>query len=383
MSKSIFRIVQVLIAVGWIVAAASCEDYDTHHDKGTSFEPYNSQVSRFAHPVYIEYKRGGARVWGPCSDSIQVEHDGARMRVSTSADSLAIFVYGNAVGDTLQPLHGQLQIESKRNFALYLNGLCLRSNFGPALQVEVVGDTCFLVIPGGSKNVLSDTLYAADAPIEQRACLSVEGHLYLIGTGALTLRNMASPVMLSETDSLLSHALLSSGNVLCNNSLTARFISRYGDVIHTEGGEVRLLRGTWHHYAGQDTLAEHYDTLNVQLTGLRSHRDSLSKLNRTLMTSLTKVQSELAVLDTIPQEQFNDSLQHRTDSLMLLRDSLSLQVDTNTGSLAQDTTRIGRLATYLDSLFLHRTIHAAGGTITLGEEATLKIYSSPDSIPQK
>jgi hypothetical protein len=130
-------------------------------------------------------------------------------------------------------------------------------------------------------------------------------------------------------------------------------------------------------------LAEHYDTLNVQLTGLRSHRDSLSKLNRTLMTSLTKVQSELAVLDTIPQEQFNDSLQHRTDSLMLLRDSLSLQVDSNTGSLAQDTTRIGQLATYLDSLFLHRTIHAAGGTITLGEEATLKIYSSPDSIPQK
>ena len=366
----------------WVLMVASgCDDYDTHHDKGTSFEPYNSLVSRFAHPVYIEYKRGGARVWGPCSDSIQVEQEGARMRVTTSADSLAIFVYGDAVGDTIHPLHGQLQIESKRNFALYLNGLCLRSNFGPALQVDVVGDTCFLVIPGGSKNVLSDTLYAADAPIEQRACLSVEGHLYLVGTGTLTLRNVAPPVMLSATDSLLSHALLSSGNVLCNNSLTAKIISRYGDAIHTRGGEVRLLRGTWHHFAGQDTLGVHYDTLNTQLTGFRAHRDSLAKLNRTLMTTFTKVQSELAALDTIPQSEFTDSLQRCTDSLAFLRDSLSLVMETNTGSLSQDTVQITQLSTYLDSLFLHRTIQTEGGAITFGEEAKLKIYSSPDSIP--
>ena len=378
MLKSICRIAAILT---WLtMAVTSCEDYDTHHDKGTSFEPYNSVVSRFTHLVYIEYKQGTVRVWGPYADSVQVSQEGARLSVQATSDSLALFVYGNAVGDTLRPLFGQLQVQSDRNFALYLNGLYLHSNFGPALQVETQDDTCYLVLPGGSKNVLSDTLYAADASANELACLSIDGHLYFVGTGALTLRNSARPVMLSATDSLLTHALLSSGNVLCNNSMTARFISHFGDAIHTQNGEVRLLRGTWHHYAGQDSLAEHYDTLYTELTSFRAHRDSLSKLNRTISSTLTKVQAELAALDAVPDSLFNDSLQHRTDSLAFLNDSLLKQVDSNTASLSQDTVRISSLSTYLDSLYLHRTIHVETGTITLGEEATLKIYQSPDSV---
>ena len=239
-------------------ALPGCDDYDTNV-VGTNFSPYNSLVSRFVHPVFVEFRGGGVRVWGPNAQLVSAERNGGRISITSMDDSLALVVYGNAVGDSLQPLDGQLKVVMENDFAIYLNGLNLHSKNGPAIEVQADDANCYLVVSNSSTNVLSDTVYqtqyANGAIQEADGCLYVSGVLYMDGKGTLTLNNHALPRWDSDWgDSVYTHALYAKGGMICNYALTANLTSLYGDAIHTGGAQVRLVKGIWNLYPGRDTI---------------------------------------------------------------------------------------------------------------------------------
>jgi len=241
-----------------LISVPGCDEYNTDV-LGTKFAPLNSLVSSYVHAVYVEYRDGDVRIWGPNADLVTAQMEGARLTITSEDDSLALVVYGNAMGDTIAPMHGQLKITMDRDFALYLNGLSLHSDKGPAVEIQAEDHICYLVVPKNSKNVLSDTLYATQyldgSIVEADGCLFVNGQLYLDGTGSLDVRNVAKPRFDSDLgDSIYTHALYARGGLICNYALTATLRSSYGDAIHTSGAEVKLVKGTWNLYPGRDTI---------------------------------------------------------------------------------------------------------------------------------
>ena len=251
---SVFSLFAALIApCVW----SGCDDYDTDV-VGTAFSPVNSLVSRFVHPVFVEYREGDVRVWGPNAGLVDVERDGSRLSLTTSDDSLALIVYGKASVDSLHPLGGQLKVSADRDFALYLSGLRLQSGHGPAVEVQTGDKVCYVVVTGKT-NVLSDSVYTtqyADGYIQEAdGCIYVSGQLYFDGTGTLTLNNRALPRFDTDLgDSIYTHALYARGGVVCNYALTAKLTSSCGDAIHTSGAPVKLVKGTWNLYPGREAI---------------------------------------------------------------------------------------------------------------------------------
>lgn len=231
---------------------SGCDQYNTDV-LGTAFQPTNSLVSSFVHPVYVDYREGGVRVWGPYADAVTAQIEGARLSLTSQDDSLAIIVYGNAVGDSLHHVNGQLKVTMERDFALYLNGLKLHSDQGPAIEIQAEEHICYLVLGKNKTNILSDSLYATQyhdgLAQEPNGCLYVYGQLYLDGTGSLTLHNVAEPYISSRTgDSVYTHALYARDGMVCNYAVTSQLTSRYGDAIHSLGAEVRIVKGKWNLY---------------------------------------------------------------------------------------------------------------------------------------
>ena len=227
-----FTVVAVLMLSALL---PSCDEYNTDV-MGTAFNPANSLVSQFIYPVYVEYGGGDVRVWGPNKDLVSTTSDGARLTVTTLSDSIALIVYGNAEGDTIKPLHGQLHVMADNDFAMYLNGLRLHSEQGPAIDVESDPDrTCYIVVGHKSDNVLTDST----DPGRGFGCIHVDGALYFDGTGTISVTSQSAD------------AIYAAGGLVCNYALTANLTSLLADAIHTSGNEVRLLKGTWKVYPGR------------------------------------------------------------------------------------------------------------------------------------
>lgn len=253
------KITILLVSILALLAVPGCDDYNTDV-LGAKFSPLNSLVSPFVHAVYVEYNDGGVRIWGPNADLVTAQMDGAYLTITSDDDSLALVVYGNVMGKDTMNLHsGQLKINMDRDFALYLSGLTLHSDQGPAIEVQADEHICYLVVARNSVNHLSDTLYATQykngSIQEADGCLFVSGQLYMDGTGTLNIHNVAQPRYDADLgDSIFTHALYARGGLICNYGLTASLTSKYGDAIHTAGAEVKLVKGTWNLYPGRDTI---------------------------------------------------------------------------------------------------------------------------------
>lgn len=252
------KITIILVSILALLAVPGCDDYNTDV-LGTKFLPLNSLVSSYVHAVYVEYRDGDVRIWGPNADLVNAQKEGVRLTITSNDDSLALVVYGNAIGDTLHPQNGQLKIQMEHDFALYLNGLTLHSDKGPAIEIQSEEHVCYLVVPKNSKNFLSDlhyeTQYKNGFILESDGCLFASGQLYLDGTGSLDITNVAPPRFDADMgDSIYTHALYARGGLICNYALTATLKSKYGDAIHTSGAEVKLVKGTWNLYPGRDTI---------------------------------------------------------------------------------------------------------------------------------
>lgn len=214
--NSLHLLSALLPLIGLLLGCLSCSEWDTD-SLGAAFTPANSQVRSFTHLVYVEYSNDDVHVWGPHLEEVEVKVDGQHVILQNHSDSLALFAYGYpALADTLTPMDGSLTIQSDADFALYLNGLALRSQSRPVLQAEGRG-ACHAVLCPKSNNILyGNTVFS--------------GPLSLSGVGALSVHSQATSI--------------TAASLRCQYGVTVTLSSAEGDGI-TLRGPMRSSAGSW------------------------------------------------------------------------------------------------------------------------------------------
>lgn len=213
--RSLLTAVSVLLSVASCLLMASCSDWDTD-SIGSKFIPANSQVRNFTHLVYVEYDASSARVWGPYAHEVNATVDGLNVAIECNADSLVLLAYGYpASQDSTAQSDGSLHISSTRPYALYLNGLALRSQSGAVLTSNY---SCQLVLPTKTQNHLFGSI-------------EVTGDLLLSGTGTLNVRSEES--------------CISADSLHCQYGVTVNLTSSKGNGITVRKGEMRSSQGKW------------------------------------------------------------------------------------------------------------------------------------------
>ena len=224
----------VLLSVAAATGLMSCSQYDTD-TVGSKFTPANSQVRAYTHLVYVEYSPTEARVWGPCRNEVDATVDGLHVRLNNHSDSLVVVAYGYAASHKPIP-SGSLTIDSDHSYALYLSGLTLSCEEGPAINSLGTG-TCFMVLPEKSKNMLK-SLHMSNARSDD-ATITMQGTMVLGGTGRLSICN-STP---AAESTVLTHGI-SAGSLHCQYDVKVDIESQPGDGIHVRHSMLSSM-GTW------------------------------------------------------------------------------------------------------------------------------------------
>lgn len=215
-----------LLALLLLLVLPSCSDWNTE-TIGTAFTPANSIVRVYNNLVYIEYANPGARVWGPAAEQVTSTVNGNHVTIQSDAQNIAYFVYGYAASnDTLGISDGSLSIQSKVSYALYLEGLSLRSQNGPVFE-SLGDDECHIVLSTNSVN----HLYGA---------IRVGGNMSLSGKGTLTI----------DCDT----TCITASMLQCQYAVKVNLTSTKGDGIYLTKGVMRSTSGTWNINAGRNAI---------------------------------------------------------------------------------------------------------------------------------
>lgn len=215
----------------------SCDKYNTDV-MGESFVPYNSLVTRYRQLVYVEYKFGSAKVWGPYADMIDWTIEGTDVSIVSDLDSLVVFTYGDAMGDKENPMDGSLTINSSFPYALYLTGLYIQSNNDVAIHSKSK-EECYLVLTDKAQNRLNGSFVT-------------EGPLIIDGRGNLNIK--------AHND-----ALTAKSGLVCSYEVKVNIESEAGDGIHAEQNEIKFAEGTWKIKAAKNAISN--TSGNVVLNG--------------------------------------------------------------------------------------------------------------------
>lgn len=216
MKKLRYIIFLVSLIIG--INVVSCDKYDTIV-VGQAFAPYNSLVTKFRQLVYVEFRNGDARVWGPCADLVESIIDDSHVTLTSSLDSLVVLAYGYAVNDSVLVSHGNISINSSQPYALYLKDLVLSSEDGPAIQ-SVGASDCYLVLPAKTLSKVYGSL-------------SFGGSLIIDGEGALNVvADDASAISVSR-------------GITCSYPVAVNLTSRTADGIQAKQGNIKIADGTW------------------------------------------------------------------------------------------------------------------------------------------
>ena len=218
---------------------SSCSKYDSD-SVGSKFFPSNSLVRNYTHAVYVEFTQNDARVWGRYVNEVDFSVDGNHITLENKSDSLALIVYGYPATTDCS-----LTIDSKRDYALYISKLIMRSQERTPIY-STGGSTCYMVIPKNSKNEIYTT--GASAVIEH------QGRLGLSGEGELLLTNNAPatkhPVVLEAK-----------GGLHCQYAIKLQMACPEGDAIRVSNGPMRSSLGTWTLDAGQNAISNRSDSI--------------------------------------------------------------------------------------------------------------------------
>lgn len=280
----------------------SCSEWNTD-TFGTLFEPANSQVRAFTHYVTVEYTSQGVSVGGAEAEHMKVTIDGLNVTIDNNhTDSLALLVYGYPASlDTLAQSDASLTIRSYCPYALYLNGLSLRSQRDMCIQ-SPDDVTVYLVVSNGSHNTLYGSLQAA-------------GDVVLTGKGDLNIQSQGHSIQ--------------AASLQCQYGLNVTLSSQQGAGIHLTRGAMKSTAGTWTIHAEHDGI-QSPDSILLYAGTYQGSSHAGSYLAaptfvrgpKLLIASATRNQ----LLDSAYVAQRYDSVQsvwsQRLDTLTLLADSL-------------------------------------------------------------
>ena len=130
---------------------------------------------------------------------------------------------------------GMFKIYSKKKYELYLDGVSINNNDGPAFNLQS-SKRVFMVLAENSKNVLSDASTYADAvnDEDQKGALFSEGSIIISGSGALSITGN------------YKHALACDEELIIRKGIDLDIISNVKDGIHTNdtvaicGGNIKI-----------------------------------------------------------------------------------------------------------------------------------------------
>lgn len=212
------------ILVFGLTLFSACDKYDTDV-MGENFTPYNSLVTRYKQLVYVEYREGKAKVWGPYAKLVDADINGLDVSISSSLDSLVVLAYGNS-GEEAGP--GSITINSTNSYAIYFSGLNLNNESGTTFK-SLGTETCFLVLPTKSQNNLTGSFEVASP-------------LIIDGGGTLNIKSIDNV------------ALSAKGGITCSYPVTINISSENNDGVRADNGEIKIADGKWNVTAGNNAF---------------------------------------------------------------------------------------------------------------------------------
>lgn len=217
--------------------------------------------STFSSTVKITFSGTSATVENAVT-GVTVAISGADVTVTSTVAEVAYEVTGTTTD-------GMLKIYSDKKYKLTLNGVSIKNNDGPAVNIQS-GKRAFVVITG--TNTLEDGTVYATSTEDQKGTFFSEGQLIFSGTGALNItannkHGIAADDYVRVQSGTITITKAASDGIHTNDGVYidggTLNIKASSDGIEAEEGPIVINSGTITINAADDGITASYDTDNT------------------------------------------------------------------------------------------------------------------------
>lgn len=174
--------------------------------------------------VYINYDGTTASCSG-LVEGVNVNIEGADVIVTSTVKGVNYVLSGSTNDGMFKMASG----DDNKKFQLTLNGVNIKNNDGPAINIQV-GKRCYVTLANGTFNSLTDGTSYATSNEDQKATLFSEGELLFNGSGKLRIYSNAKNGICSD-----DYIMFRPGNNIYVKSTSSNCI-KSNDGIFVKGG---------------------------------------------------------------------------------------------------------------------------------------------------
>lgn len=205
-----------------VVDSTAMAETETFTEDDEDYVENNS----FSSTVYINYNGSTASYRGSV-DGVSVTIDGADVIVTSVAKGVNYVLSGSTNDGMFKMASG----DDNKKFQLTLNGVNIRNNDGPAINIQV-GKRCYVTLADNTFNTLTDGTSYSSSGEDQKATLFSEGELLFNGSGKLRIYSNAKNGICSD-----DYILFRPGNDIYVMSTSSNCI-KANDGIYIKGGVI-------------------------------------------------------------------------------------------------------------------------------------------------
>lgn len=214
--------------------------------------------STFSSTVKITFNGTTARVENAVT-GVTVTTSGADVTVTSTVAEVAYEITGSTTD-------GMLKIYSDKKYKLTLNGVSIKNNDGPAINIQS-GKRAFIVLSG--TNILEDGAAYATSTEDQKGTFFSEGQLIFSGTGTLAItannkHGIAADDYVRVQSGTITITKAASDGIHTNDGVYidggTLNINASSDGIEAEEGPIVINAGTITITAADDGITASYDT---------------------------------------------------------------------------------------------------------------------------
>lgn len=200
---------------------------DVDYDIDDSFV-VNSKDTTIANAVTLVYSGSSVSITNPYESSgVSISQSNGNVVITSTTGSEVNYVVSGSTTD------GSLKIYSDIKFGLYLNGVSIISEDGPAINIQS-GKQCLLKLVGGTSNRLIDgKSYTASGTEDMKAALFSEGQLIISGGGNLLVAGRAKHAICSD-----DYIQIQQGNITVD--IAGKDAIHANNYILIDGGDLKL-----------------------------------------------------------------------------------------------------------------------------------------------
>lgn len=180
----------------------------------------------FNSTIYIKYE-GSTASYSGSVEGVNVTIDGADVIVTSTTKGVNYVLSGTTTDGMFKMASG----DDNKKFQLTLNGVNIKNNDGPAINIQV-GKRCYVTLADGTFNSLTDGTAYASSNEDQKATLFSEGELLFNGSGKLRVYSNTKNGICSD-----DYILFRPGNDIYVKSTSSNCI-KSNDGIYIKGGVI-------------------------------------------------------------------------------------------------------------------------------------------------